>query len=241
MKKERNFLEAFLDLLYPRRCPICDEILLPREGLVCENCRKKLPYIREPLCKKCGKKLRSREKEYCRGCKTGRHLFCEGRAVFVYERALRRSIGRMKFQNRREYGEFYAREMAAVYARSLSRWEIRTILPIPMHRKKARRRGYDQSCLLARRMGELTGIPTEEECLVRIWQTLPQKELDAGERKKNLKGAFAVRNPELIKEPVLLVDDIYTTGATLDAACEALNSQGISRIYFLVLAAGNGD
>ena len=159
----------------------------------------------------------------------------------MYEKSLRQSIGRMKFQNRREYVDFYAGEMAAVYRRSLSRWGIRTILPVPMYAKKARRRGYDQSVLLAGKFGELTRIRVESRCLVRKRETLPQKELDAGERKKNLRGAFYVKNPELVKEPVLLVDDIYTTGATMDAACQALQKQGISKIYFLALAAGNGD
>lgn len=234
-------LDLILDLLYPRRCPLCEEILLPKEGLVCEKCRKKLPYIREPLCKKCGKKIRSWEQEYCSGCQGGGHLFCEGRAVFVYEKSLRRSIGRMKFQNRREYADFYAGEMGAVYKKSLRRWKIRTVIPVPMYAKKARRRGYDQSVLLAKKFGEVTGIPTAEGCLVRNRETLPQKELDAGERKKNLRGAFSIKKPELVREPVLLIDDIYTTGATVDAACQALQRQGISRIYFLVLAAGNGD
>ena len=104
----RAAAEEFLELLYPRRCPICQKILDRKEKLVCEECGRKLPYIREPLCKKCGKPLTRREQEYCPDCETGRHHFTEGRSIFLYEKELRHSVHRMKFENKREYLDFYA-------------------------------------------------------------------------------------------------------------------------------------
>ena len=229
-----------VDLLYPPRCPICEEILSRREGRVCLRCRKRLPYIEEPLCKKCGKPLGSQEQEYCLDCERQNHEFLCGRAVFLYEKSFRRSVQRMKFNNHREYLDFYAEEMAREGEKYLRQWRPRIILPVPVNRRKRRERGFDQSVLLAKRLSRLTGIPMDDGALVRNRYTLPQKELDAGERKRNMKGAFTLKKGVTLPEPVLLVDDIYTTGSTIDAVCRELKKNGIHRIYFLVLCIGKG-
>lgn len=229
-----------LNLFYPPRCPLCEKILSRGEGLVCRECRKDLPYIEEPLCKKCGKPLRRQEQEYCLDCETQHHEFLQGRAVFLYEKKLRHSVHRMKFQNHREYLDFYGEEMAGAGRKYLQQWNIKTILPVPAHKRKKRERGFDQSFLLAKKIGCILNIPVEGRALVRSRYTLPQKILDARERRNNLRGAFVLREDVYIQEPVLLVDDIYTTGATMDAICRELKKHGIFRIYFLVLCAGKG-
>lgn len=229
-----------LDLLYPPRCPICDKILPQGSGRVCGTCRKDLPYLKEPICKKCGKPLQREEQEYCLTCEQERHEFICGRAIFLYEGTFRQSVQRMKFKNRREYLDFYSEEMVREGARYLQNWQVRTILPIPMNARKRRERGFDQSLLLAKKISRLSGIPLIKNGVIRSRYTLPQKELNAKERKKNLKGAFELRKGVRIQEPVLLVDDIYTTGATMDTVCRTLKKGGIQRIYFLTLCAGNG-
>lgn len=240
MPAAKRLGKDILDLLYPPRCPICERILLRREGLVCLECRKNLPYIEEPLCKKCGKPLYNPEQEYCLDCEEQSHEFTCGRSIFLYEKKFRRSVQRMKFGNHREYLNFYAEEMAREGAKYLQRWKPKTILPVPVNRRKKRERGFDQSVLLARKLSALTGIPVEEGVLMRNRYTLPQKELNARERKRNLKGAFTVKEKDRLREPVLLVDDIYTTGATIDSICRELKKNGIYRIYFLVLCTGKG-
>lgn len=231
---------VLLDLLYPRRCPICEQILEGRAERVCPSCQRRLPYIREPLCKKCGKPLEREEQELCRDCGKARHSFVCGRSVFLYEKAFRRSVNRMKFQNRREYLDFYAQEMAGAGEKYLKRWNPAVILPVPMNARKRRERGFDQSRLLALKLSRLTGIPADTKSLMRIRYTLPQKSLDARQRKENLKDAFALRENAGIPEPVLLVDDIYTTGATIDEISNVLHKNGIHQIYFLVLCTGKG-
>lgn len=228
--------EYLLDLLYPRRCPICQKILTSRDGRVCSGCREHLPYIREPFCKKCGKPLRREEQEYCGDCERTDHLFRQGRAVFLYEKSFRRSVHRMKFQNHREYLDFYAEEMAA--ADELRRWKPAVILPVPMHTRKRKERGFDQSRLLAKKIGRLTGIPVDTKSLTRNRYTRPQKNLNAKERRENLRDAFFLKEGRGLKEPVLLVDDIYTTGATMDEVSRILQEDGIREIYFLVLCTG---
>lgn len=239
IRKLKRAGQILLDLLYPRRCPICQRILAGREGLVCADCRKRLPYIREPRCMKCGKPLDRREQEYCPDCERGGHEFIRGRSVFLYEKGMRKSVHRMKFQNRREYLDFYAEEMARAGGDFIRQVSPRVLVPIPMHPRKRRERGFDQSRLLAEKLGELTGIPVERG-VIRNRYTLPQKQLDARERKANLRGAFSLREGVRLQEPVLLIDDIYTTGATVDEVCRTLHGAGITRIYFLGLCTGKG-
>lgn len=229
-----------LDLFYPPRCPICDKILPQGSGHICGNCRRGLPYLSEPICKKCGKPLQREEQEYCETCEQETHDFICGRAIFLYEGAFRQSVQRMKFKNRREYLDFYSEEMVREGEKYLRNWQPRTIIPIPMNARKRRERGFDQSFLLAKKVSRLSGIPMMENRLIRWRYTLPQKELNAKERRNNLKDAFKLREGVQIQEPVLLIDDIYTTGATIDAACRTLKKSGIHRIYFLSLCAGNG-
>lgn len=236
----KKIFEEGLNLLYPPRCPICEKILMRSEGKICGDCRKGLPYIREPICKKCGKPLKRVEQEYCITCEQEHHEFLCGRAIFLYERSFRQSVQRMKFKNHREYLDFYSEEMIREGQKYLKYWKPKTILPIPMNSRKKRERGFDQSYLLAKKISQLSGIPIVPKALVRSRYTLPQKELDAKERRKNLQGAFELKSKEKIQEPVLLIDDIYTTGATLDEACRTLKKSGVTQIYFLVLCAGNG-
>ena len=138
MKWLRAAAEEFLELLYPRRCPICQKILDRKEKLVCEECGRKLPYIREPLCKKCGKPLTRREQEYCPDCETGRHHFTEGRSIFLYEKEFRHSVHRMKFENKREYLDFYAWAMARAGKDFMDRIRPAVLMPVPMHPGKRR-------------------------------------------------------------------------------------------------------
>lgn len=236
----KKIAEELLDLLYPPRCPICENILFRREGRVCGTCRKELPYITEPICKKCGKPLEREEQEYCLTCEQEKHEFICGKAIFLYEKTFRQSVQRMKFKNRREYLDFYSEEMVREGEKYLRQWKPKTILPVPMNGKKRRERGFDQSYLLAKKVSQLSGIPMARNVLIRSRYTLPQKELDEKERKKNLKGAFELKKNAQIREPVMLIDDIYTTGATMDAICKTLKKSGIHQIYFLVLCAGKG-
>ncbi len=227
-----------LDLLYPPRCPICQRILPAGGERVCKVCRAKLPFIREPLCKKCGKPLYRDTEEYCTVCRKMDHAFIRGRSTFVYEKEFRESVQRMKFYNHREYLDFYAEEMVRSQRAFIRAVTPSVLIPVPMNEKKRRERGFDQSRLLAVKIGRLTGIPVDTESLIRQRYTLPQKELGAQERISNLKNAFRLLRADKIREPVLLIDDIYTTGSTIDEICRTLHEAGITQVYFLALCTG---
>lgn len=228
---------GILSILYPDRCPVCHQVINGK-GRVCSGCRKKLPYIKEPKCKKCGKELGRMEDEYCRDCQRFSHAYDRGGAVFAYDDVMRSSISMFKYHNRREYAAFYAEEMKAHCGRLIELCAPQVILPIPLHREKRRQRGFNQAELTAKELGKLLKIPVDSGYLIRTQKTIPQKELSRRERKENLKKAFCLRKNAGVYERVLLIDDIYTTGATIDAVSEILRENQTKIIFFLTICVG---
>lgn len=224
-----------LDYLYPPRCPVCDRIC--GKG-ICDPCRQKLVYIKEDFCLKCGKPLSDSRQEYCADCRKRKHAYLQGRALFSYQGVIRKSLYRLKYANKREYAHYYGEEMAKHLGKWILQKKITKIVPIPLHPARKRQRGYNQAALLARSIGLSMDIPVDEHLLYRVKKTVPQKELTGQERKVNLNGAFAVRRSIRPGERILLVDDIYTTGSTVDAAAECLMRAGSSRIYVITTAIG---
>ncbi len=247
VKKTSVFVaEKLTDLLYPPRCPVCAALLPPLpdlrsecawNDLVCGNCAMDLPWLREPLCKKCGRPLEESrtEEEFCAECTSRKRLYREGKGIFAYRGQLRESVLSMKFQNKREWLDFFSAAMAQSADRYLKRTGVRTIIPVPSSRAKKRRRGYDQSVLLARKLSVRTKIPVCEGNLIRIRDTQAQSGLGMRQRRENLKDAFVLKDSGIVSEPVLLTDDIFTTGSTLEECCGALRRAGITQICFLVL------
>lgn len=243
MRQNRNDIQVLprlLNLIYPRRCPVCDEITGTYGKLICEACASRLHPAGEPLCKKCGKPLAREEAEYCPDCAKGKHRYTRGRAAFVYDSLMRESVGRFKYGNRREYADFYVKELLERWGDTVRSWEADALVPIPLHPKRRRRRGFNQAELIAKGLGRKLGIPVYNRLLLRVKKTRPQKELSQQERRSNLKNAFqAVQNDVRLKK-VILVDDIYTTGSTIDAAAEVLLALGAEKVYFLSICIGRG-
>lgn len=236
----KHITQHLLNLLYPPRCPVCSRILLPGEDLVCGSCEGTLPYVQEPYCLRCGKPVRRAEREYCADCLSGGHHFDEGRAVFLYEKGLRLSVNRMKFLGRREYIPFYADRLSRLFEETAPAWRAECLVPVPMHPRKRAQRGFDQALLLARGLSRLCRLPVREDLLVRERYTKPSKKLGRGERRKNLRGVFRIRPGAAVPESLILIDDIYTTGATMDEAAFTLRRGGVRRIFFLTLCIGQG-
>ena len=231
---------GILNILYPARCPVCHGIIRGK-GDVCDGCRKRLRYVQEPKCKKCGKEMENPELEYCTDCQRFSHAFDRGAAVFIYDEVMRKSISMFKYHNRREYADFYAKEMAVSCQRFLESCAPEVILPVPVHKQKKRKRGFNQSELVAKKLGKLLNIPVDTKYLMRMEKTMPQKELTRLQRKQNLKKAFTISNKEKHYERVLVVDDIYTTGATVDAISEILRENQTKIIFFLTICVGRND
>ena len=231
---------GILDLLYPARCPVCHGVIRGK-GKACTVCLKRLPYLKEPKCKKCGKEIEKEDQEYCSDCQRFLHFFDRGASVFAYDQVMRRSISMFKYHNRREYAAFYAEEMHRNCHRLITMCAPEVILPVPIHNYKRRQRGFNQAELVAKELSRILKVPVDTEYLMRVEKTTPQKELTRQQRKVNLRQAFAVRETGKYYEKVLLVDDIYTTGATIDAISEILRENQTKIIFFLTICVGRND
>lgn len=235
-----EFIHNFLaGILFPARCPVCDGILLPQMR-ICSACDVQVKRIREPVCKRCGKPLEDERREYCSDCERKRHYFTQGKAVFVYEGGIRQSLYRFKYSNKREYAGFYADEANRLYHEWLIERNIEVIIPIPMYIWKQRLRGYNQAEVFARALEKDTGIPVDTQLIRRIRNTTPQKKLSDVERRGNLKNAFQLRSDIVKYKQIILVDDIYTTGSTMDAVAKILVAAGVEEVYFICISIGKG-
>lgn len=227
-----------LFLLYPPRCPICERLRDIRDPGICSSCRKKIVYASEPRCKKCGKKLKTESAEYCEDCRAYPHEFAQARAVWLYRDPVRGAVYRFKNGNRREYAGIFAEEMIRQNAVWLSNLQVDFILPVPLHKKKRRLRGYNQAELLAAEISRKCGIPLRRDLLYKSKETEQQKSLTRQKRKANLKDAFLVKEKIPQEQSFLLIDDVYTTGSTADAAALVLKEAGAKEVYVLCLCIG---
>lgn len=210
-----------------------------RDNGICGECRESLPWVKEPHCKKCGKPIRDARAEYCYDCKVKSHIFEEGRSLWLHQSPVSDAVYAFKYQNRRIYGEVFGEELAEKYGCFLKRRQVELLVPIPLHKKRRRRRGYNQAELLSRLLSERTGLPMDADTLVRVKATQPQKTLGNKERHENIRGAFVSRKRIQCRN-VALIDDIYTTGSTLDEAAKILRKAGAEKVYFLTISIGQG-
>ena len=233
------FGENILDILCPKTCPMCDKIISRHEN-ICTNCHSKLVYIHEPKCKKCGKELRDEAKEYCADCSVKKHYFDLNVAVFEYSAMVSKSLYKFKYHNRRTYARFYGEAIAKHCANDIRRWNPDVIVPVPIHYKKRIKRGYNQATLIARELGKEINIYVDEKYLYRVVNTRPMKELNKTNRKKNVENAFKIYKNVVKYTKIILVDDIYTTGSTLDACAKALLGAGASEVFCICMSVGYG-
>lgn len=231
--------EALVNMVFPRRCPVCDEIVPMGDGLICSRCRTRPQYIREPRCRRCGKQLADGMAQYCHDCRQRRHVYDYGYALYDYQ-SMRKSIYRFKYGNRCEYAAFYARDICGKLADELRMMDADSIVPVPVHASRKRERGYNQAELVAAELSRLTGIRMYGDLVRRIRKTVPQKELTIQERQNNLKKAFNITTNVVKLNKTILVDDIYTTGSTLDAVAMELKRHGVKAVYFIALCIGEG-
>ncbi|MCD8379181.1 MAG: ComF family protein [Lachnospiraceae bacterium] len=224
------------ELLFPRRCPVCDKPA-PWGEYICPACAGRLKPLGRSYCLKCGKGLTKEEWEYCADCQKYPHVFDRGRSLYTYESAAG-AIFRLKYKGRQEYADFFAEEWYRYLADTIRSWQIDLIVPVPLHRSRRRTRGYNQAELLAKALGRRLQLPVSPACVIRCRKTISQKQLNRVQRQNNLKNAFKMNRVDVQLKGVLLVDDIYTTGSTADAVASVLKKAGAARVYILTLAAG---
>ncbi len=245
--KNYNHIKAFLeypcrmaeDLLFPRRCPVCGGVVMPKGRLICPSCLKQLSFVSSPVCMKCGKEIESREQEYCGDCLRRKKSFERGFALLNYDNRAAVSMAAVKYHNKREYLDFYARAAALRFEKQFKQAGIQVIVPVPVHASRLKARGFNQAAVLAKKLSAELGIPWEE-LLVRVKKTDPQKGLGSSDRLKNLRGAFEAKEAVRTWERVLLVDDIYTTGSTAEICSRVLLGAGVKQVFIFAVCIGHG-
>lgn len=227
--------------MFPPACICCGEILKRDRRYICRACENKISYLREPCCLKCGKEISDEDKEYCSDCENHQRSYDRGFPVMNYEEPIISSMTKFKYGGRKKYAVYYAKEIVKKYGSRFYELGIEALIPVPIHKDRLRKRGYNQAEILAEEMGKMLGIPVDSGIIKRAEKTLPQKELDNIRREENLKNAFGYTGKKIKYKSVLIVDDIYTTGATVEACTRVLRAQDIKNIYYTSLCIGKGN
>jgi ComF family protein len=225
-------LDALLTLAYPQVCAICGASVEQRKfGVACEACwnATKIFTGDETICWKCGA-LRYE----VRCCQCDSQLFTAARAVGLYEGALRESVLLLKRQ------PHVSQHLEALLASAAMRSPLNLcsrILPVPLHYKRMKSRGFNQASIMAQSLSKSLGLPLDEVSLVRVSGTEQYRAgLDAKGRHDTVAGAFQVRQPGLVaNEHILLIDDVFTTGATVSACAEVLSQAGARSVFVLTI------
>ena len=227
-----------IDLLFPPRCALCDSII-PSGRLLCGGCANKIRPIGRETCLKCGKSLRGTNDIYCYDCSRKIHYFDRGFAIFEYSE-VKLSLYRFKYAGRAEYARFYAAYAYKVLGKTLKELKPDAFVPVPIHKKRMRKRGYNQAEVFARELSAIFNIPVANDFILRCKATVPLKNLNEEGRINNLKKAFIIGSNGVKLETIVIIDDIYTTGATIDAISRLCRQVGVKNIFFLTVAIGRG-
>jgi ComF family protein len=218
-----------LDLLFPQKCIGCG-----KEGdLICPACYQSLPRIIPPVCPRCGKSQPNGV--ICSGCVSWQANIVGIRSPFRFDGVIRQAIHQFKYKNLRTLAVPLSRLLQEYLAANPIPSEV--LVPVPLHPRRLRERGYNQSGMLAENLGKLTALPVVPDCLIRTRFSIPQARTEnVDERKKNVAGVFTCRSGSLANKQVLLIDDVATSGTTLDACALALKAGGATSVWGLVLA-----
>jgi len=219
-----------VDFFFPRRCIACGKI----GDFLCRACCQKLPRLLPPLCQKCGRAESTGT--LCSNC-WGWQSYIDGiRSPFRFEGVVREAVHALKYRNQRVLSQYLAGLMADYLCHNHIPGEV--LVPVPLHRRRLRERGYNQSSLLARELANIVRLPILENVLCRVKDSLPQvKAASVDARHQNVKGAFICQSDGRIKgKSVLVIDDVCTSGATLEACAAALKIAGATSVWGLTFA-----
>jgi ComF family protein len=233
------FLASLLELFLPRQCAGCRKVWLHSEqGFWCEDCLDDLPWIESPLCPQCGRpfpKSPSAPDHLCGDCLQSVFIFDGARSAVHHAGVVRRRIHQMKFGGQLHWVPPLADLLVTLYRRKASPFAD-VIFPVPLHLKRLRQRGFNQSGLLAKVLGRRVGLPVRYDVLVRKFWTEPQTRLNRVQRLANVKDAFHVPDSGTVKgRRVVIIDDVYTTGTTLNECAKTLKSAGAAAVHALTV------
>ena len=236
----KRILTGLADIIFPPRCLTCDVILDHHESqALCPLCFSKIKFIKSPLCTCCGIPYPGADESdhLCGGCITSKPAFSVARAVGHYEAIFLDALHSFKYRGKAAFGKSLGKIMAQYEYPLFAISDYTLIMPVPLHPKRLRERGFNQSVILARVVAGRYSIPLDFLSLRRYMYTEPQINLGKKDRESNVRGAFIVTEPDRIKDHrIILVDDVYTTGSTVKECARILMKNKASTVAVLTLA-----
>jgi ComF family protein len=229
-----NLGNSLSGLLFPWTCPGCNT-LLKYPSVICSNCESYLPKISEPFCKRCGTAFPQHWKvSICPECHHRKHRITAIRSAYEYEGLVAQMIKEAKYLRKGRYLHYLA-EQLFVLARAEFPSSIQAVIPIPLHKNREWTRTFNQAEILAVQIAKLWDLPVWY-ALKKVSRTKPQSSLSGSTRRFNLQNAFKFRRSKHHAKSVLLVDDVITTGSTLNECARVLRMNGVKRIYAVTVA-----
>ena len=229
MLRSGKLIELVVDSFFPRRCVGCGKL----GTFICSECRQKLPRLLPPLCPHCGRPQASGI--VCPDCRRRQTEIDGIRSPFRFDEVIRKAIHQLKYRNLKTISPCLV-ELLADYLRS-NQLDGEALTYVPLHPRRLRERGYNQSKLLAKELSKRIDLPVIEDCLIRVKHAQPQvRARDVEERQRNVADAFVCRDEKVYGKQLILIDDVCTSGATLESCAVALKNKGVVSVWGLTLA-----
>lgn len=237
-----EYIDTFLNFIYPRNiyCILCDTSIDRDEGYsICQDCKDKLNFIDEKTCDKCGKPL---EELYlidrCPDCINNINYYSKAVSCIEYDDLSKKIIYDLKYHKKR-YISYHVAELIYDRLRESYLYNFDIIIPVPLHKAKEKERTFNQASIIGKYLGQMLDVKTNNKTLIRVKNTITQNQLTKEERRKNLEGAFDVINEDNIaNKDVLLIDDVFTTGSTVNTCAKVLLDKGALNVFVATLATG---
>lgn len=228
---DRKTVQAFvLDLVFPNRCPLCGEVINWKKEY-CQSCFDELPYTGEEFCRGCGNILKS-----CT-CQQSENYFSRCYAAFYYTDSAKGGVVYLKNTKNDIFPKLYAEKICTDINSDFYNFKADCIVPVPMSRAKLRKRGFNQAKVLANALGQQLGIPIYDNTLEKKESLVAQHKLSASMRKSNAARLYyAGKNTDVKGKTIILVDDVMTTGSTINTCAEILLEMGAKEIIAAVAA-----
>ncbi len=234
----RLLIDSILEWIFPSKCIFCSSILSinSEEKIFCQKCIEYFTYIEKPICIKCGRTVDEDADSVCNDCRNIQYKFVRNMSVFYYDDFVRHLIFKFKYGKGVYVGNKLGEIMSNYFFDNYIK-NIDLIIPIPLHKSKQRARGFNQALILSKHISKKTGIPLSEKGLIRIKNTRPQSKLSISQRQKNLKDAFQINKTLNIQNKnILLIDDIFTSGSTINNCTKILHENGAKDVFSFTLS-----
>ena len=237
----KSALDGLASVLFAAPCRICDRVLTNASRIpICERCLAGFEQIVDPMCACCGRPFASAATDgrqlLCRLCRVSFYAFDRARSFAVYDDSLSEAIVLLKYEEVTRLGGWFADRLAEIVSQAPDDWRADMVVPVPLHLERRRERGYNQAELIARPLAKRLNLRLESRLLIRTKPRPAQLVLSRTEHWKSVRGAYAThKSCHIDNLRVLLVDDVLTTGATLDACARALKKSGASVILGLTV------